>query len=112
MPHPNLSDRINHDICQSEIEGGVSLEELPVGAVLELETKNRTYRVENCGNHRVMMSGHPKFCPQPVTVKLHGSTWGRSMIKLHYIGRGMHLEFRHPTFGIVRTSRIREIREL
>ena len=112
MPHPNLSDRINHDICQSEIEGGVSLEELPVGAVLELETKNRTYRVENCGNHRVMMSGHPKFCPQPVAVKLHGSTWGRSMIKLHYIGRGMHLEFRHPTFGIVRTSRIREIREL
>ena len=111
-PHPNLDDQINRNICQSEIEGGVFLNDLPVGAVLEMETRNRFYEIENRGGGQVLIAGHPKFCPQPVLVKLHGSTWGRAMIKMHFIGRGMFLEFHHPEFGVIRTSRIQEIREL
>ena len=58
-PHPNLSDVVNHNIVQSEIEG---------------------------------------------------STWGGSMMKLRYIGRGMCLEFRHPDYRApIVTSRIQTI---
>ena len=38
MPHPNFSDEVNRNIVQSEIEGGVYLDELCEGAVLEVET--------------------------------------------------------------------------
>ncbi len=112
VPHPNLADEVNRNICQSEIEGGVFLDHLNVGAVLEVVTKNRVYQVENCANGRILISGHPKFCPGPVLAKLVASTWGGSMVKLGFIGRGMRLELRHPVFGVVLTSRIKEIREV
>jgi hypothetical protein len=112
MPHPNLGDEINHNICQSEIEGGVPLDDLPVGARLELQTRHHRYIIENRGNHEVLISGHPQYCPEPVLVHLYGSNWGKSLIKLHYIGRGMRLEFRHPQLGVIRTSPIQEVREL
>ncbi len=111
-PHPNLDEEINRNICRSEIEGGVFLRDLPVGAVLEIETRNRFYRLVNTGRNCALLSGHLKYCPEPVLVRIHGSTWGKSMIKTHFIGRGMHMEFRHPVYGVVRTSRIQEIREL
>src|SRR5204863_4559478 len=97
LPHPNLDDEINRNICQSEVEGGVFLDNLPIGAVLKVETENRFYFIENRGNGQVLIDGHPKFCPQPVLVYLHGSTWRNSMLKMHFIGRGMYMEFRHPT---------------
>lgn len=100
---------LNRHICQSAIEGGVFLDDLNVGAVLEVETKNRVYRVENRANGRILISGHPKYCPGPVLAKLVGSTWDGSMVKLGFIGRGMRLEFRHPVFGVVLTSRIEGI---
>ena len=112
LAHPNLSDEINHNICLSEIEGGVWLDHLPVGTVLEMETANHLYELENQGNGKVSIVGHPKFCPEPVSVNIHGSTWGRAMLKMHFVGRGMFLEFDHPEFGVIRTSRIQEIREL
>ena len=41
-----------------------------------------------------------------------GSTWGGSMLKVRFIGRGMHLEFRHPGYPTpIVTSIIQEIRE-
>ena len=112
VPHPNLDDKINRNICRSEIEGGVFLKDLPLGAVLEIETKHHTYVLENRGDNQVLLAGHPKYCPDPVEVKVHGATWGKSMIKMHFIGRSMCLEFRHPTHGVIRTSKVQEIREL
>jgi len=111
-PHPNLSDEINRNICQSEVEGGVFLDRAPVGAVFEFETRNRFYEVENRGGGKGIIVGHPEYCPEPVMVDLHGSTWGRSMLKVHFIGRGMYLEFRHPVHGLIRTSQIQDVREL
>ncbi|HYM10461.1 MAG TPA: hypothetical protein VEU62_07005 [Bryobacterales bacterium] len=110
-PHPSLGDEINENICLSEIEGGVFLKDVPVGVVLEIETKNRLYRLENRGDGKALISGHPEHCPDPVLVKVHGSTWGKSMIKMQFIGLGMHLEYRHPRLGVVRTSRIQAIRQ-
>jgi hypothetical protein len=110
-PHPNFDDAINRAICQSEIEGGVSLDELPVGAVLDVQTSNTLYRVENRGDGEVLISGHSEICPTPVLVVFYGSTWGTPMLKVRFIGRDMRMEFFHPERGIVRTSRVRDIRE-
>jgi len=110
-PHPNFDDAINRAICQSEMEGGVSLDELPVGAVLDVQTANTLYRIENRGDGEVLISGHPEICPTPVLVSFYGSTWGTPMLKVRFIGRDMRMEFFHPERGIVRTSRVRDIHE-
>jgi len=110
MPHPNFSDEVNRNIAQSEIEGGVYLEGLCEGAVLEVETQHHAYTIVIRGRGRDLISGHPKYCPDPVPVRIAGSTWGGSMLKLRFIGRGMHLEFWHPVFRTIKTSRIVDIR--
>lgn len=43
-------------------------------------------------------------------VRIAGSIWGGSMLKLRFIGRGMRLEFCHPTYHTITTSRIVDIR--
>lgn len=113
FPHANLSDQVNCNIVQSEIEGGVYLWDLPGESTLEVETQNRSYTIVNCGAGEVLISGHPEYCPEPVLVKIEGSNWGGSMLKPSFVGRGMHLEFRHPDYKRpIITSRILEIRQL
>jgi hypothetical protein len=110
MPHPNFSDEVNRNIAQSEVEGGVYLDRLSEGAVLEVETQHHGYTIVIGGRGRDLISGHPKYCPDPVQVRIEGSTWGGTMLKLRFIGRGMCLEFRHPVFRTIITSRILDIR--
>ena len=109
-PHPNLCNSVNRNIIQSEIEGGVYLDSLSEGATLEIETQNHWYTIVNRGRGKALISGHPKFCPAPTLVRIEGSTWGGSMLKSRFIGRGMRLEFRHPAYRTITTSRIMEIR--
>jgi hypothetical protein len=45
MPHPSLSDEGNRSIVQSEIEGGVCLDNLSEGEALQVETENRWYTI-------------------------------------------------------------------
>lgn len=112
VPHPNLSDEVNHNLAQSEIEGGVHLADLAEGSRLEVQTQHRWYTLVNCGNGWALISGHPKYCPQPSLVKILGSNWGGSMLKVHFIGRSMRLEFKHPEYRTpIITSRIVEIRD-
>jgi hypothetical protein len=112
MPHPNLSDEVNGNIVRSEIEGGVSLGDLPPSTVLEIQTQHHRYTAVFLGESQALISGHPEFCPEPVLVAIAGSTWGGSMLKLRYIGRGMHLEFCHPEYRTpIVTSLIQEVRE-
>ncbi len=112
MPHPNFADDVNGNIVQSEIEGGVFLEGLPPDTVLQIDTQNHSYTALLLGEGRALLSGHPEYCPQPVQVNIAGSTWGGSMLKVRFIGRGMHLEFHHPGYSTpIVTSRIQEIRE-
>lgn len=111
-PHPNLSDEVNHNIVQSEIEGGVYLEELAPATVLQIRTQNHCYTAVLLGRSNALLSGHPQYCPEPVLVVIAGSTWGGSMLKLHFVGRGMRLEFHHPEYRTpIVTSSIQEIRE-
>jgi hypothetical protein len=112
IPHPNLGDDVNANIVQSEIEGGVSLGDLPPSTVLEIQTQHHRYTAVVLGESQALLSGHPEYCPEPVLVAIAGSTWGGSMLKLRYIGRGMHLEFCHPEYRTpIVTSRIQEVRE-
>ena len=111
VPNPHLCDAINEHIVQSEIEGGVHLRDVVPGTVLEVLTQNRSYTIEYQGSGQALISGHPVFCPQPVLVNIHGSTWGGSMLKERYIGRGMCLEFAPPTNPAITTSVIVEVRE-
>jgi hypothetical protein len=112
IPHPNLSDEVNRNIVHSEIEGGVLLSALPPSTVLQIDTQNHRYTAVILGGSEALLSGHPEFCPEPVVVAISGSTWGGSMLKQRFIGRGMHLEFCHPDYHTpIITSRIEEIRE-
>jgi len=71
---------------------------------------SRVYELEMLGDNNAMISGHPEFCPEPVEVLIQGSTWGGTMIKMYFIGRGMFLEYIHPTLNRSRTSPIVDIR--
>src|SRR5262249_42081082 len=108
---PHWPDVINRLVVQSEIEGGVHLDRVPRGTVLEVETQNRTYTLVSEGLSEVRISGHPDFCPEPVAASVHGSTWGGSMLRTRYIGRGMHMEFQLEGGAPIVTSRILEVRE-
>ena len=112
LPHPNLSDEVNRNIVQSEIEGGVYLKDLPEETTLEIETQNRSYILVNRGQGQALISGHPEFCPEPVLVRIEGSNWGGSMLKSRYIGGGMRLELGHPDFEPIRTSVILDVRQV
>jgi hypothetical protein len=111
-PHPNLSDEVNRNIVQSEIEGGVFLEGLPPDTVLHIRTQHHFYTALILGEGAALISGHPQYCPHPVQVTIAGSTWGGSMLKVRFIGRGMQMEFHHPAYSMpIVTSPVQEIRE-
>ena len=112
IPHPNLSDKVNCDIVRSEIEGGVYLNHVASNTQLEIETQNRRYTLWVRENGEVLIWGHPVYCPAPTSVRISGSNWGGSMLKAGFIGRGMHMEFKHPEHQTVVTSRVREIKEV
>ena len=110
--HPNLSDEVNRNIVQSEIEGGVFLNDLPPATVLEIQTQHHSYQVVLLGDNDALISGHPRYCPEPIRVAIAGSTWGGSMLKRRFVGRGMRLEFCHPEYLTpIVTSPVQEIRE-
>ena len=70
VPHHNLSDQVNGNIIQSEIEGGVYLNELPEQSTIEVVTQNRGYTLVVRRDGQAMISGHPEFCPEPVLVRI------------------------------------------
>lgn len=107
----HLDVGLNGHITQSEIEGGVFLGDVPPGCCLELETRNHTYHLIHQGGCRALIWGHPLLCPEPVEVAVLGSNWGGSLLKTAFVGRGMRLEFRHPSHNVVTTSSILSIRE-
>ena len=99
---------------QPATDEGFYVEELAAGTVLELETQHHHYTLVKHGGSEVGISGHPMYCPEPISVQIEGSVRGRPMLgpRPGFIGRGMYLMFKHPVYDIVRTSRIREIHKL
>lgn len=112
--HNNISDDLIKAIQISEIEGGAWIEKLPVGKGLKVQTLNTLYTIRKDENGYTIQ-GHPKYCPEPVLCNIHGSTFGGSVIRIGFIGRGMHLEVGMPREGGVftmTTSPIKEVEEI
>ena len=113
MSHQSPSDELDPKPVQpATTEDGVYLDQLADGAVLELETKNHRYRLVKSAHAQAYISGHPKFCPEPVTVEIDGSGGAGQGLKPGYIGRGLSLVFEHPVYHTVSTSRILDIRRV
>jgi len=114
MPNNCLIDETTKKTSDNErFEDGVYLDDLADGTELELETKNHHYRIVKSTRSQARISGHPKICPEPVTVEIEGSSRaGFAGFKPGFIGRGMHLTFEHPIYRTVTTSRILEIHRL
>jgi hypothetical protein len=60
---------------------------------IDIETKNRRYTIECLGGNAIRISGHPEYCPEPVTAWLHGSVGQEGSIEFGIIGRGKRLVF-------------------
>ena len=81
------------------LANGLCLCDLPVGAAIDVITANRTYTIENRGQGRMLISGHPRYCPEPVLVDQVGPL----------ITPGMCLTWSHPDYGRIRTSPVEQI---
>jgi hypothetical protein len=103
---PNPAELLDADTLD-----GIDLDDLPLGTVLEIETSHNKYLLENRGEGKVVLSGHPEFCPEPVLVKFHGSVGGAVLIKTGRVEPGLKMAFEHPKFGTLRTSRVRAVHQ-
>ena len=84
---------------------------LPPGSLVDVETKNRHYQIECLGGSAIRISGHPDYCPEPVTASLEGSFDKRGdSMEFGLIGRGKHLKFLLHNFQPVTTTRIVRLR--
>lgn len=107
--HPNLDNRIVDKINESEKAGGVFLKNVPVNSTINIKTGNSLYTVHKTDSGETI-KGHPKYCPSPVDCRINGSTHGGSIIKIGWIGIGMHLEFfLTETDKMITTSAIESI---
>jgi hypothetical protein len=105
-------DEINHEVREPGTTDGIYLCDLPDGASLEVETKHHRYRIVKLAQTQARISGHPTYCPEPITVEIEGSAGEGSALKLGFIGRGMHLMFQLPNYQTLTTSRITDIRRI
>jgi len=78
---------------------------LPPGSLVEVETKNRVYRIECLGGNAVRISGHPEYCPTPVSGHLQGSETEAGVIE-----RGQRLQLVLDHRGPLITSRVTDVR--
>ncbi len=87
----NLGPEINNNIAQSVKDGGIFLDTLKSGDIVTVETYNSTYIIEVVDGTKVKITGGSYFL-EPTEAIINGSTWGGSMIKIGFIGKGMYME--------------------
>jgi len=89
--------------------GGINLEKLPPGTKLEIQTVNSLYRLEKLdyGNRYNLQGG--EYFQQVTEVRIPGSTYGGTTIRVNWIGYLMRLEIYDPARGgVIHTSSIRQ----
>ena len=84
----------------------VDFTSLARGALIDVETKNRHYQIECLGGNAIRISGHPEYCPAPVSGQLQGSSDKAGMLEPGLIGRGKYLRFLLNDHRPVTTSRV------
>lgn len=126
MNHPNLSPELNAICEKSETQEGIYLynpgfdttvaEEniLPIGARVAVQTRNTRYIIEKIEEHKFMISGSSRYCPEPIFASIPGSNYGGSVLKVGFVGPGMRMEFTTANpkhYGIV-TSTIQSVERI
>lgn len=110
MGHPNLSDDINRKIDSQNQDTGVFIKNLPKGTFVQVQTQNSTYIFECLGGSNIAIQGNGRYFNDRTEGALAGSTWGGSMLKMGWVGVGMHMEVWTQATGTVTTSEIAMVR--
>jgi len=107
IPHSCLSQHINATIAFFDGEG-VLLHELNVGDTLEVQTKTALYTLKVVNSERgiVEVTSDGKFFNEPEEVVLHGSNFGGSMLKVHWVCSGTWMELGHIRCTKTETVRV------
>lgn len=103
--HPQLIS----NIVQSEIEGGLRMDDVPIGGVIRMQTRSRLYIIRKVSETGYTIEGHPEYCATPTEACITGCTWGGSMIKENYIGIGMFLEYKVAGYPVLYSSPIEKV---
>ncbi len=116
QPNPgeqHLDPRLVALIQKSERDGGIFLKDVPnpEDAIVEVHTQNSIYTIAiiDLEKGEVAMQGG-KYLPEPELCYFRGSTFGGSMIKVGWVGVGMHLEVNSSRAGLLTTSSIRTVK--
>jgi hypothetical protein len=94
-----------------EVQEGVELKSLRPGSLIpgsliDVETKSRHYHIECLGGEEIRISGHPKYCPEPVPAYLQGSLDPEGALESGLIEPGMRLLVLLNNDHPVTTSRV------
>jgi hypothetical protein len=82
---------------------------LPTGSAMEVHTNNNVYVVVRDMAGGVLVSGHPEYCPQPVSAQSIGSVLGDGSLSANQLATGARMTF-VLNGRRINTSRIVEIR--
>ena len=97
---------------QSAAGVGIVLTETSVGTEIEARTANNVYRLTHARQGLIEISGHPKYCPNPVCVPVGGARWLDHSSKLPFLAPGMSIQFADGTGRSVLTSIVQSIQVL
>ncbi len=86
--------------------GGIDISKLKLGTNLLIYTKNSEYDITVLGERKILLKGG-KYFKEFTECYLNGSTWGTSMLKLHWIGYEMLMEIVTSDNKIIRSSPVK-----
>ena len=91
--------------------GGIDLKLLNKGTKIEAQTKNTLYSIEVLENGKYLVQGGRHY-PDAMPIRINGSAWGGSIIKVNWLGIEMHIEMQHPDpeKGMITTSAVRSLK--
>jgi hypothetical protein len=90
---------------------GINVREAEPLVPILVTTQNSLYRIIplRWGDADVLVQGG-QFFPEPTGARLAGSTFGGSLLKVHWIKIGMHLEIATVGEGSIVTTRVTDVR--
>jgi hypothetical protein len=71
----------------------LDIHNLSAPSTIVIETKSRSYKIDCLGGNAIRISGHPEYCPEPVSAWLHGSIDPDGAVQFGIIGRGKRFVF-------------------
>jgi hypothetical protein len=107
---PEAVSSCEDSASQNDRVTGIDLRSLPAGTAVVVDTRHSRYRfvmLDETGRN-ALIEGGPYF-PRATTVRVEGSTFGGSLLKVGWIGLGLCVELSFGGKRII-TSRVRSIR--